>query len=573
MIAAMRQMSLFLSVLLLFATGNGGGCEAWTSWSHMSRLPFQTLALEDLRITAQTYTKDSSQSHSTRLKMADSSDTEEDWRDFRARLVAQEQKTTDKTTISSPAIVTDSTWAYELGSVIEEGCVILSRHEHDFCYGLKQQYFHKSIMLVLEHEDATITDGIILNRPTSRVMTDKDGNSWNIWYGGPVRGMDDDNQEGLLAFTCLHSLTNNVAKRVSNKIIKQIQWTTLDAAQFLVREGHAVPEDFQVYCGFAAWSPGQLQKELERNNWYMASVDSQTILQELLNRPIGDLDVDPFGLDTWRKLSARIGRVGDTTTEAAERFDDCMLLEWIRAHLLKDGDEARVPLVPPTRPPGTILRASGPFLLDNQEFHKSLLLVLEDTPAATTGVILNLPGTECISIGDESIPVRYGGKFGVHGQLEKPVTWYHNDASLRAAQVGSPAGTSKTGIWTCTREDAETAIEIGLASLDDFLVVQGATVFPKKNDVDALAALEKFEVLSRPDVPQVWDALLSQEGVTRDTLNEYMDIASSIWALSAGDEKDSLVEEEDGSERDLTSMAWKSWVITFLLRDPKLRGS
>ena len=148
-------------------------------------------------------------------------DTEEDWRDFRARLVAQEQKH-EKDDAAPAIIATDSTWTYELGDVIEEGCVILSRHEHDFCYGLKQQYFHKSIMLVLEHEETSMTDGIILNRPTSRVLTDKDGNSWSLWYGGPVRGIDDD-QEGQLAFTCLHSLTSDVAKRLSNKIIKDIQ--------------------------------------------------------------------------------------------------------------------------------------------------------------------------------------------------------------------------------------------------------------------------------------------------------------------------------------------------------------
>ena len=130
-------------------------------------------------------------------------------------------------------IPTDSTdnvektsYIYEMGGVIEEGSVILSRHEHDFCYGLRQQYFHKSIMLVLEHEETLLTNGILLNRPTSRIITDEHGNSWNIWYGGPVRGIHDDldsSQGERLAFTCLHSLSNQVAKRLSNKIIKDIQ--------------------------------------------------------------------------------------------------------------------------------------------------------------------------------------------------------------------------------------------------------------------------------------------------------------------------------------------------------------
>jgi hypothetical protein len=82
-------------------------------------------------------------------------------------------------------------------------------------------------MLVLEHEETLMTNGILLNRPTSRIITDEYSNSWNVWYGGPVRGIHDDidsrQGEQKLAWTCLHSLTNPVAKRLSNQIIKDIQ--------------------------------------------------------------------------------------------------------------------------------------------------------------------------------------------------------------------------------------------------------------------------------------------------------------------------------------------------------------
>lgn len=353
----------------------------------------------------------------------------------------------------------------------------------------------------------------------------------------------------------------------------------MDTAQFLVRQKHAVPQDFQVYCGFAGWSPGQLQKELERKNWYMASVDSQTILQELLNQGKDDeLNIDSFGLETWRRFAERIGRVNDTTIEAAERFDDCMLLEWIRAKLMsnEEDDDDDVPPLPPTRAPGTVLRACRPFLLNSQEFHKSLLLVLEDTPNALIGVLLNLPGADCVTIEEETLSIRHGGKYGVKGEPVKPVTWYHSSEVLREAKVGHALGTS--GIWSCTRQDAETAIEMGLASLEDFLVVQGATVLQKKNgDLESLEALEKFQVVPRSRVPQVWDALLEQEGVTKESLSEYIDVARSVWEVSADDDKDSLGDANNGddlSEKDdLYSVAWKSWVCTFVLRDSSLRGS
>jgi hypothetical protein len=82
-----------------------------------------------------------------------------------------------------------------MGDVIEEGSVILSRHQHDFCYGLKQQYFHKeqpSCWCWNMRKRTLMTNGILLNRPTSRIVTDEYNNSWNVWYGGPVRGIHDD---------------------------------------------------------------------------------------------------------------------------------------------------------------------------------------------------------------------------------------------------------------------------------------------------------------------------------------------------------------------------------------------
>jgi len=63
-----------------------------------------------------------------------------------------------------------SQWAYDSGNVIEQGAVILGGVDQDFGFGLRQQYFHKSTILVLEHKDSTFTKGIILNRPTGQTL-------------------------------------------------------------------------------------------------------------------------------------------------------------------------------------------------------------------------------------------------------------------------------------------------------------------------------------------------------------------------------------------------------------------
>jgi putative AlgH/UPF0301 family transcriptional regulator len=110
---------------------------------------------------------------------------------------------------------------------------------------------------------------------------------------------------------------------------------TLETVQFLVENGHAVPNCFTVYCGFAYWGPGYLQRELQWNNWYITLVDSQTILQELLHRQNHSDDV-LFGMSTWSKFATHIGWVNNMNDSkaSAEQFYDTMLQEWIKAHLL-----------------------------------------------------------------------------------------------------------------------------------------------------------------------------------------------------------------------------------------------
>jgi hypothetical protein len=61
-----------------------------------------------------------------------------------------------------------SQWAYDSGKVVERGAVILGGVEQDFGFGLRQQYFHKAVILVLDHDENTFTKGIILNRPSDR---------------------------------------------------------------------------------------------------------------------------------------------------------------------------------------------------------------------------------------------------------------------------------------------------------------------------------------------------------------------------------------------------------------------
>lgn len=114
-----------------------------------------------------------------------------------------------------------SQWAYDSGKVIEKGAVILGGVEQDFGFGLRQQYFHKAVILVIDHDENKFTKGIILNRPSEKVMPDdvNKGVEWRVWFGGDVQGLD----SILPDIICLHSLKSDEAKEVSETVMKDIQ--------------------------------------------------------------------------------------------------------------------------------------------------------------------------------------------------------------------------------------------------------------------------------------------------------------------------------------------------------------
>lgn len=137
-------------------------------------------------------------------------------------------------TSSSLTPLDPSQWAYDSGSVIERGAVILGGVEQDFGFGLRQQYFHKSVMLVLDHDEGTFTRGIILNRPSDRTVDDdvNDGLRWRVWFGGDVQGLDSASPE----IVCLHSLKSEEARDASVTVMKDIQVSSSNLSSLLIVE-------------------------------------------------------------------------------------------------------------------------------------------------------------------------------------------------------------------------------------------------------------------------------------------------------------------------------------------------
>lgn len=375
--------------------------------------------------------------------------------------------------------------------------------------------------------------------------------------------------------------------------------------------------------------PGQLKGELERNSWYMVATDSQTLLKELARQSDG-ADPRDAGLETWTLLMNMIGR-SETAKQYYVEFDDLMLKEWAFSNLLSTaagggaGKQQRDPdefntnpelveqllslLENREEPPieGALISASrldrSPFLLQKQEYHKSVVLILKDDKLATVGAILNRPSTKGIDIQVDdlksggkkvvTIPMRFGGPYSIQG--EESLLWIHCNKLLRKSNIGHPIGDlQRNGIWKCTTKDVMKAVGEGIVSPEEFIVVSGVSVWPKQEGteqgIQGELELQNFEMVPEHVQDDMWSILLKQQVLLKKTnFIESLKLSEEAWLctdtnsgkqkemfqnplLGLGEnfdeEDDSLVFKSDYKVSQLSDDALRGWCAVFLLGIP-----
>jgi putative transcriptional regulator len=157
--------------------------------------------------------------------------------------------------------------------------------------------FRRTVILVVEHEDTEGTLGIVLNRPT-KVPVGKVLEEWTelatdpsvVFKGGPVAP----NSPLGLAL-------------VPGKE-EPLGWRALDGAPALARlglldlgapAGLLAPsiQSLRVYAGYAGWSPGQLEAEIDEGAWYILTAEPGDVFaaspehlwRDVLHRQEGEL--------------------------------------------------------------------------------------------------------------------------------------------------------------------------------------------------------------------------------------------------------------------------------------------
>ena len=157
--------------------------------------------------------------------------------------------------------------------------------------------FRRTVVLIVEHEDVQGTLGVVLNRPSAigvgqvlEQWTDLATEPSVVFRGGPVA------PDSALALALIPGIDEPVG------------WHALDGTPALARLGLLdldtpprllVPAitSLRVYAGYAGWSPGQLEAEIDEGAWYVLAAqpldvfaaEPELLWRHVLRRQGGDL--------------------------------------------------------------------------------------------------------------------------------------------------------------------------------------------------------------------------------------------------------------------------------------------
>lgn len=138
--------------------------------------------------------------------------------------------------------------------------------------GLPDPNFFRSVVFLLRHNESG-TLGVIVNRQTTVELAEAipqvegvDGKPHRLSLGGPV-------SRDRVSFLIRDSQPVDLGEHVIGDVYFGIDRLLLER---LLKAGKPESE-LKVFAGYAGWSAGQLEKELARGDWHLATVDLGTI--------------------------------------------------------------------------------------------------------------------------------------------------------------------------------------------------------------------------------------------------------------------------------------------------------
>eukprot|EP00526_Cylindrotheca_closterium_P010360 CAMPEP_0113660818 /NCGR_PEP_ID=MMETSP0017_2-20120614/33106_1 /TAXON_ID=2856 /ORGANISM="Cylindrotheca closterium" /LENGTH=402 /DNA_ID=CAMNT_0000575485 /DNA_START=177 /DNA_END=1385 /DNA_ORIENTATION=- /assembly_acc=CAM_ASM_000147 len=165
-------------------------------------------------------------------------------------------------------------WAHDIAH-IEPGCVLIANEKLG-------GVFHQTVVLIVDHHEKTGTTGVVINRPMqgnlNKVVTNQDNATIDlslklafkpapVSYGGPVLQDEFAVLHGFGHVEGSKKLAPGVFIGGSEELMNEVRINRFDPRHALFIKGHA------------AWIPGQLDREIKKDVWYIASVSSDFLLR------------------------------------------------------------------------------------------------------------------------------------------------------------------------------------------------------------------------------------------------------------------------------------------------------
>jgi len=197
-------------------------------------------------------------------------------------------------------------WAHEIDH-IEPGCVLIANEKLG-------GVFHQTVVMVVDHHEKTGTTGVVINRPLDgnllKIASEQQTNldlslklaftSSPVTYGGPVLTEE---------FAVLHGFGHVEG---SKKLAPGVFIGGSEELMTEVRIGRFDPRHALFIKGHAAWVSGQLEREIQKGVWYIASASSDFLLR-YAGAPTTEEDNET---DLWADI---LNCIGDNYAEIARK--------------------------------------------------------------------------------------------------------------------------------------------------------------------------------------------------------------------------------------------------------------
>ncbi|MDP6444248.1 MAG: YqgE/AlgH family protein [Pirellulaceae bacterium] len=128
--------------------------------------------------------------------------------------------------------------------------------------------FFRSVVLIIQHDDDGAF-GVVLNRPTENTV----GEFWEMISKEPCESTELVNHGGPVAGSVLALHTDHNCSET--EVIPGVHVSTAhDNIEQIVQQRD---KPYRIFCGYAGWSGGQLEHELEAGGWMTIKADLDEI--------------------------------------------------------------------------------------------------------------------------------------------------------------------------------------------------------------------------------------------------------------------------------------------------------